>query len=624
MIRKFTLRSVAILFFTILPGLLPGQQLPDRFLGYDNISVLGGAPATVDYVTIHASFSGKHLLVEATIAKDWHLYSATQPEGGTLRSEFQFDMPNLKLQDIRPTSAPHVSKIPGFDVDIESHDDRVRWIVTFEQAVSADSTIRGTLEGQVCQDGEGGVCVPLKVPFEATYDPSLDLALLLEQARSIPDRFVFRQEGSDAVKTEPLPDDLKPRELTHVTGFGTALLYAFLGGIILNFMPCVLPVIGLKILSFFEQAGKSRAKAFYLNVWYSLGLLSVFLFLAGLSYGLSILFTFDLFNIIMACVVFVMALSLMDIWEISVPGALGTGKTAELSRQEGAVGAFFKGIITTLLAIPCGAPLLSPAVNWADMQIRSGNTGLVFLAYGMIGLGMASPYLVVGAFPELLRFLPKPGAWMETFKKTMGFFLLVAVLWILYFVQVERILPTVALLFALWFACWLIGRLGYTAKPKQRVLAWVWSLLVVGLVLFFSFQFKVVDNPYTLENAMKTKLYGHSGAHWQPYTPDAFDAALAAGRPVLVDFTADWCVNCKVLEQTVLHAKTVLDKLEEKNAVSLVGDCTKEGDAKAFLRRFGADQVPVLVIFDPKKPKEPVVLRGGYTQGTLLELLDRL
>jgi thiol:disulfide interchange protein len=356
-----------------------------------------------------------------------------------------------------------------------------------------------------------------------------------------------------------------------------------------------------------------------LNVCYSLGLLSVFLMLAFLSLGLSILFTFDLFNIIMACIVFVMALSLMDIWTLSVPGILGGKAAGQLTSQEGVVGAFGKGIVTTLLAIPCGAPLLSPAINWADLQIRAGNMPQVFLMYSVIGLGMASPYLLLGAFPECLRFLPKPGMWMETFKKTMGFCLLLAVVWILFFIQLERLLPTVALLFALWFVCWLFGEQQLAGQVKLR--NYIIAPMVLGLVILFSFQIPKVPNVYTLESAMHTRLYGHQGEHWKPFSAAAFKSAQDAGKTVIVDFTADWCVNCKVLEATILQSDEVKSAIDKKGIISLTADCTREGEATELLMQLGPNQVPVVALFDSANPTKPTVLRGFYTQKTLLELL---
>ncbi len=601
----------------------------------DSFSVPDAVRAPSSYVKLQsllaAAEGNYYLVVEADTEPTWHLYSVTQPEGGTIRTTFELPE-GSGVKAIFPTKPPHVDdKVVGFDVPIESHDGKIIWLVLLDVKEKPQS-LQGTLKGQVCQEGEGGTCIPVSIPFDAEFDSDYDLKPLFAAAKTVPAQFIRLPEVEHvpASDTPITPKLVKPKEITEVTGLGTALLYAFLGGIILNIMPCVLPVIGLKILSFFEQAGKSRIRAFALNLSYSLGLLSVFFVLAFLSVGLSKMFTFDLFNIIMVCVVFAMALSLMDVWELSVPGFLGTGKSGELMRQEGFLGAFFKGIITTLLAIPCGAPLLSPAVNWADLQIRAGETSSVFLAYGFIGLGMASPYLLIGAFPELLRFLPKPGDWMETFKKIMGFCLLFAVVWILYFVQLERLLPTVALLFAIWFACWMIGHLEYSATAAARIRAWIASLIVLGVVLIFSFQIPGIENHYTLETAMKYRIDRRTprqdaqAKHWKPYTPEIFERALKTGRPVIADFTADWCLTCKTLEAFVLETKPILDLLEQKEIASFVVDCTKEGDGTKFLREFGPEQVPVLVIYDPKHPTEPTVIRGGYTQKTLLDLLENL
>jgi thiol:disulfide interchange protein len=120
---------------------------------------------------------------------------------------------------------------------------------------------------------------------------------------------------------------------------------------------------------------------------------------------------------------------------------------------------------------------------------------------------------------------------------------------------------------------------------------------------------------------MKTKIYGRTGKHWKPFTVEKLETALASGKLVLVDFTADWCVNCKVLEEFVLNSEAILTEIDRRDIVSLTADCTGEGEAKKFLRQYGADQVPVLMIFNPKEPAKPVILRGGYTQGTLLKLL---
>ena len=232
--------------------------------------------------------------------------------------------------------------------------------------------------------------------------------------------------------------------------------FAFLGGIILNLMPCVLPVISLKILAFLEQAGESRGRVFALNVWYSLGLLSVFAVLAvlaataGLAWGEQ--FTLPWFKVAMTGLVFAMALSFLGTWEIPIPGFVGVGGANRLQAQEGPSGAFFKGVFTTILATPCSGPFLGPVFGYLLRQPPH----MAYWIFGAVGLGMAFPYLVLGAVPELLRFLPKPGRWMETVQQLMGFLLLATVVYLFTTLSAAYFIPTLALLVGLWFACWWI------------------------------------------------------------------------------------------------------------------------------------------------------------------------
>jgi thiol:disulfide interchange protein len=347
-----------------------------------------------------------------------------------------------------------------------------------------------------------------------------------------------------------------------------------------------------------------------------------------MSVGLSKLFTVSIFNIVMCVVVFAMSLSLMGIWELSAPAFLGRGESVKLMSKEGFVGAFFKGIITTLLAIPCGAPLLSPAISWSDQQIRSGQTTLVILVYATIGIGMGLPYLIIGAFPELLRFLPKPGEWMETFRKTMGFALLIAVVWILYFIELAKIVPMITLLFAIWYACWSIGRLDITTRITQRLTAWLTSLALVIVVTLFTFNIPFIKMPVTLENAMQRRLENWAGlrteGHWASYSHKRFEQELIENkRTVLIDFTADWCANCKFLEATVLESKEVIEAVENKNIVTFRADCTKsDQEGTQLLRRLGAESVPTMAIFNPENPTEPQIIRGNYHAATLLQQLE--
>ncbi len=597
-----------------------------------------------------------YLVVTALMDSDWHIYSTTQPAGGPLPTKIQIDpSPDFEVGgEPMPLQEPkvHPPDPDIFNVSVEEHSGEVQWLIPITLAaetIPAELTITGTVKGLSCKGDLGGVCNPFESDFSASYRPDLEIAPLLQQGK----------EKFDVNLIETV-------EEKKIQSIWKAVWYAFLGGLVLNIMPCVLPVIGLKILSFFDQAGKSRARAFVLNLWYSLGIISVFMVLAFMSVGLNRLFTYSLFNIIMSIVIFAMALSLMDVWELRAPTFLGTGRSQKLSQQEGFFGAYYKGIITTLLAIPCGAPLLSPMLVWANNQVDAGATDLVFVSYAVIGLGMASPYLIIGAFPELISFLPKPGAWMETFKKVMGYLLLSAVVWLLYSMEIFNILPTITLLFAIWFALWLIGSLPPTVPKKKKTIAWTTSIVVVLLVWSISFPIApFLFKEYNLQQAMQTKVQkkvekqleewmvaldggekialdqpgeseqdGQPGEPqeeseeediWKPFSFDRLETSLEEGRPVMIDFTADWCATCKVLEAMVLDTPEVENVVEAKNILPLRADFTRRPpDLAKLLNAMGGEQVPVVAIFLPEKPNNPIVLRGLFRQKTLLEKLEAI
>lgn len=337
------------------------------------------------------------------------------------------------------------------------------------------------------------------------------------------------------------------------------LLIAFLAGFILNFMPCVLPVIGLKIVSFVQQAGESRKRVFMLNLWFSIGLISVFLVLAtmakvmGLGWGDQ--FRNLPFNVTLTAIVFVFALSFLGIWEIPIPGFVASGKASEAAEQEGPAGAFCKGVLTTVLATPCSGPLLVPALAWAVAQ----PVLITYLGFLCVGLGMAFPYLLIGANPQLIRFLPKPGAWMETFKNIMGFVLLATVVFLMTIISsisIPAVLPVFAFLIGLWAACWWVGKTPLTAEFSQQVKAWCGGLVVaacsgwVSFVLLDDMMSKryegqaVRDVEHFKElaksRAKENKDKDDHELDWQPFSSELLARLTSENKSVFIDFTADW------------------------------------------------------------------------------------
>lgn len=536
---------------------------------------------------------------------------------------------------------------------VRYHEGPVTWTIDVEVPKGAEPgehLLSGIIGYQSCSDES------CDMPRAATFDVVVNVGQT-QQPGNVPLSFIT-DRYSTAAKVSEAWSEKRPVSLDlstlKVDGADEAaenslplmILYGLLGGLALNLMPCVLPVVGLKILAFVQQSGESRARVFELNLWYSLGLISVFLILAALAIGLGLgwgqQFSSLRFNIIMVAVVFVMGLSFLGIWELPIPGFAASGSAQDLASREGRLGAFSKGIITTILATPCTGPLMSTALIWAMKQPAP----ITMTVFGSIGVGMASPYLLIGMFPNLIRFLPKPGAWMDTFKNLMGFMLLATVIYLLTVIaelSPAMVLPTLSLLFGLWAACWWIGRTPGTAPFDARIRAWAAALAFSALIAVFSFQWfdDVMQQRF---NAMLTKevaaqLQSTGGSNemaaaevdedaleWVPFNRQKLDQLIAENKTVMVDFTAAWCPNCKLLERLVLNTRPTREYVDTHGIVAMVADVTSwpEDETQLLQALIGTGgQIPVLAIFPAGRPNEPIVLNEMYTRGKLFEELDR-
>jgi thiol:disulfide interchange protein len=530
-----------------------------------------------------ANGQSARLFITAEIAPEWHISSITQQGDGPLKTKIELKpSPQYRRTgDFLAHPAPEKKFEPLFNNTIESHYTTVTWHAPIELAAGVDpATVRieGTVAAQACTPDK---CMPPeKTPFTAQLGPGL-----------------------------PVPLESAAASAAEQTNFGDLLLklwFAFLGGLILNFMPCVLPVISLKLLSFLEQAGESRVRVFMLNVWYVLGVMAVFMALAVLAasagYAWGELFTLPWFKVSMTALVFVMALSFLGVWEIPIPGFVGAGKAGELQTKEGASGAFFKGIFATVLATPCSGPFLGPVFAYLLTQPPH----VVYMIFAAIGLGMASPYLVIGAFPELIRFLPKPGAWMETFKQVMAFLLLGTVVYLFSTLTAPYFIPTFTLLVGLWFACWLIGRTPLTASPQARQYAWAGGLAVAALAGALGF----------------VVLLHEPKIAWQPFSPEAVRAARAQGQTVMVEFTADWCPTCKYNLRFAIDTDAVKKLLDENRVTPMIADWTDRSDRiKQALHELGYNSIPLLAIWPPEG--KPIILVDLLREGQVLDALKK-
>ncbi len=407
---------------------------------------------------------------------------------------------------------------------------------------------------------------------------------------------------------------------------------ALVGGLILNIMPCVLPVIAIKVMSFLEQAQDSPARVRLLGMVFSAGIISSFMALAALvialkaagqSIGWGFQFQYPGFLIIMCAVVLLMSLSFFGLFYVNIAVNHDVDK---LSQKEGIVGTFFKGVLATVLSTPCTAPLLAPALGFAFAQPAHIIAAIFFSA----GLGMSLPYLLLTFNPAWLQKLPKPGAWMEKFKQSMGFILLATMVW-LDFVLTKQIGAEPASfvnywLVALAFAAWIVASFtDLTSSVERKTKVYMIAALMLGSMTWLC----LIAQPQVLAALLNTKA--NDAPATQPtsgdyvnFTVEKLNQLLSENKTVLLDFTADWCQTCQVNEKTVLSNSAVQAKIKALGVVSMRADWTKQDpDITKLLSKFGRAGVPLYVIFPAGKAQSPIVLPEIISVQLVLDSLDK-
>ena len=402
-----------------------------------------------------------------------------------------------------------------------------------------------------------------------------------------------------------------------VGSLGYFLLVGFLGGLILNVMPCVLPVISLKLFSFVKQANQSRERVFRLGLAYAAGVFAWFLGFAALvvalkAAGHQVGYAFHLQNpwflVGLSAVTFVFALNLLGVFEVILPGSV-TGAAGEVAgSREGYTGAFLQGMLATVLGSACTAPFFGPALGFAFSQ----NGPVVFAMFAAIAAGMSTPFVLLAWQPGWMKFLPKPGVWMERVKQATGFLLLGTMLWLLFSLGdgkgADAVVWTGVLLLVLGAACWVQG--AFNTLVASDGVRWASRAAIAVLVLGGGWM--CVDRIAHSERPTSSN---------QSFAAQ-LDAAQKTGRTVFVDFTAEWCVSCKSNEKVVLNTEPIQKALRERNIVFLKADYTfYSEDIAKLLKQFNAVTVPLYVIYPAGRPDAPMVLPLFLTKQTVLDAL---
>ena len=409
----------------------------------------------------------------------------------------------------------------------------------------------------------------------------------------------------------------KPQKSSALTGqwadysVWAALILAFVAGLSLNIMPCVWPVLPIIVMRLVEQAKQGKNKSIVMGLAFCTGVLFFFACLAGANIVLKLVYNTTLqwgdqfrnpaFVAGMAMLMVVLALFMFGLFTITVPSSI-SGKSGSGKGFSGAVG---MGFLAAILSTPCSFAILAAAFAWAQAQ----PLGLATLTIMVIGIGMATPFAILTAMPALLSKTPRPGRWMELFKQTIGFVLLVIAVKLIAALPADRRMNVLYFAVVLGFCVWMWGGWVSFAAPASR--RWAVKIIAVALAVAAGFAFLPAPKPSLI--------------NWQKYDSVTIDAAIAEKKPVLMDFTADWCLSCAVVDKKVYARKDIADLIKQKGVLAIKADTTvSDYPATIALKElYNEPGVPVNILLVPGQ-NEPNRWRGLSFGDELKSALEQL
>ena len=462
---------------------------------------------------------------------------------------------------------------------------------------------------------EGGKKALMTVPVTVEEDTRIDQASLrltvTDGDRSVEENLTVKEGAAVAP-----PSALQ----SHPPSLPVILGLALIGGLILNLMPCVLPVLSLKVLGVISYGSASNATVRMSFIASSLGILFSFLAiaagltgikLAGSAVGWGIQFQHPWFIVGLAVIVTLFAYNLWGMFEINLPywmGGFGTGGSEGDHHSFG--GNFATGAFATVLATPCSAPFLGTAIGFA----LSGQTSDIFAVFAALGLGMAMPFILIAAFPGLTSRLPRPGNWMITLKKILGLALALTAIWLLSVLAVQLSLNAALIVGALMAAIGLaLYMLRYMNEGGRKAV--VLGVVVMVLASFWT--------PYSYSSSVDRERVSVDKAFWTKFYPNAIPRLVAEGKTVFVNITAVWCITCQVNKAAVLLRGDVFDLLKGNKVIAMEGDWTRpDPEITAYLKSFNRFGIPFNAIYGPGAPNG-IALPELLTSGLVLDGLAK-
>ncbi|MBU1261245.1 MAG: DUF255 domain-containing protein [Planctomycetes bacterium] len=525
------------------------------------------------------------------LAKDWHFYAdeKTAPQDMNLKITAE-GKGLIFAQAVMPKGHLYFDKVTGKKLLVYSENFSV--FIPFTAKTDGRNTeVKIAIRGLACSEQ---LCKP--ITYELTK--KLDISKTAKM-----DKPAFMV---------PAPVAIAPGSVALYGGAKHIVLpLAILAGVLLNVMPCVWPILPIIVMRLVGQAEKNRAKSILLGLAFAAGIVLFFAALAGLSIilklGFGLVFQWGdqfrnpAFVVGMALLMVVLALYMFGLFTFGIPASVSSSN----KQGGGFAGSVGMGFLAAVLSTPCSFAILTFVLAWAQTQ----PIPLATITILLIGVGMAAPYVILTSVPKLLGAIPKPGRWMELFKHATGFILLAIGVKLLEAVQLEKIINVLYYAIVLTVCIWMWSVCVSHNTPAVK--KWIIRAIAVGLAIFLGFTLLAEKEKGLID--------------WQGYDAEIIASAQQGNRPILMDFTADWCLSCKILEKIVYSNKQVADLIKQKGVLAIKADTTGYDypAAKALKEIYNEPAVPVTVLLLPGK-EAPIKLRGNLIKNELIKNLQSL